>query len=342
VTPLRQRYTQDLQLRNYSPRTIDTYVGRVSLFARHFAKSPELLGAEHVRQYQLHLIERRVSWSQFNQAVCSLRFLYSVTLQRPDMVQSIPFGKRPRPLPAVFSQDEVRRLFDAIGEPRYRVLLQTTYACGLRVSEVVRLKPADIDSERMLVHVRCGKGGKDRLVPLSSTLLQQLRGYWQQHRCTDWLFPGKTATGHISVSVVQRMCRRAVRACGIAKKACVHTLRHSYATHLLEAGVDLPTLQKLLGHNHLTTTLRYTHVQQSHLCSTASPLDTLLARPETPPPPPLALELPGTDDSLPNASQVDPRNAAPPPRSGVPGEAQEQTEPPAAAGPDRPGAMPHG
>jgi integrase/recombinase XerD len=342
MTPLRQRYTEDLRLRNYSPRTIDTYVGRVSLFARHFGKSPEHLGAEHVRAYQLHLIDKCVSWSQFNQAVCSLRFLYSVTLQRPDMVQSIPFGKRPRPLPAVFSQDEVRRLFDAIDEPRFRVLLQTTYACGLRISEVVRLKPADIDSQRMLLHVRCGKGGKDRLVPLSKTLLQQLRDYWQQHRCSDWLFPGKTKTGHISVSVVQRMCRRAVRACGINKKACVHTLRHSYATHLLERGVDLPTLQKLLGHNHLTTTLRYTHVQQSHLCSTASPLDTLLARPEPEPQPPLALELPGTDDPLPNASQVDHRNADAPPRSSVYGEAQKQTDRPAAADVEGSGAVPHG
>jgi integrase/recombinase XerD len=342
MTPLRQRYTQDLQLRNYSPRTIDTYVGRVSLFARHFGKSPEHLGAEHVRQYQLHLLDKRVSWSQFNQTVCALRFLYAVTLQRPDMVQAIPFGKRPRVLPAVFSQDEVRRLFDAIDEPRIGVLLQTTYACGLRVSEVVRLRPADIDGERRLLHVRCGKGGKDRLVPLSATLLQRLRDYWRQHRHTDWLFPGKTSAGHISVSCVQRLCRRAIRACGIAKKACVHTLRHSYATHLLEAGVDLPTLQKLLGHNHLTTTLRYTHVQQSHLCATASPLDTLLARPDPPARPPLALELPGTDGPLPSASEADHRDAAPPPRRGVPGEAWRTVDRRAAADAERPGAMPHG
>jgi integrase/recombinase XerD len=342
MTPLRQRYTEDLQLRNYSPRTIDTYVGRVALFARHFGRSPEHLGAEHVRAYQLHLIEKRASWSQFNQAVCSLRFLYSVTLQRPDMVQSIPFGKRPRPLPAVFSQDEVRRLFDAIDEPRFRVLLQTTYACGLRVSEVVRLKPGDIDGQRLLLHVRCGKGGKDRLVPLSQALLDHLRGYWRQHRCADWLFPGKAPTGHISVSCVQRLCRRAVRACGIAKKACVHTLRHSYATHLLERGVDLPTLQKLLGHNHLTTTLRYTHVQQSHLCSTASPLDTLLARPEPPPRPPLALELPGADDPRPNAGEADHRDAAASPRRGVRGKARQQADRPAAADAAGPGAVPHG
>jgi site-specific recombinase XerD len=342
MTPLRQRYTQDLQLRNYSPRTIATYVGRVSLFARHFGKSPEHLGAEHVREYQLHLIARRVSWSQFNQSVCSLRFLYSVTLQRPDMVQSIPFGKRPRPLPAVFSQDEVRRLFDAIDEPRYRVLLQTTYACGLRISEVVRLKPADIDGERMLVHIRGAKGGKDRLVPLSATLLQRLRGYWQQHRRSDWLFPGQTKAGHISASRVQRICGRAIRACGIAKKACVHTLRHSYATHLLERGVDLPTLQKLLGHNHLTTTLRYTHVQQSHLCATTSPLDTLLARPEPPPQVPLAIEPPGMDAPQSQRGETDPRNAAATPRGGVPPQARQEIDRPAAADAVGPGAVPHG
>jgi integrase/recombinase XerD len=313
MTPLRLRFTQDLQLRNYSPRTVATYVLRVSLFARHFDKSPELLDGEHVRLYQLHLLQRRVSWSSFNQTVCALRFLYRVTLQRPDLVQVLPFGKRPKTLPAVLSQQEVRRLFTAC-EERFRVVLQTTYAAGLRVSEVVRLQPADIDSQRMLLHVRCGKGRKDRLVPLSATLLQLLRDHWRAHRPKEWLFPGQSAARHVSISHIQRACRRAVLCCGITKKASMHTLRHSYATHLLEAGVDLPTLQKMLGHNHLGTTLRYTHVQQTHLCSTASPLDTLLARPDGPleQPPVTALPLPHA--ARPDADETNPRCPAAPPR----------------------------
>src|SRR5262245_31087739 len=274
MTPLRQRFLQDLRLRNYSPRTLDTYVSHVARFARHFGRSPDRLGPEHVRQYQLHLLQRRVSWSLFNQAAAALRFFYSVTLGRTDVVRMVPYGKRPKALPAVLSQDEVRHLFDA-AQPRGRLLLQTTYACGLRAGEVIRLRLTDIDSARMLVHVRLGKGGKDRLVPLSTTLLGLLRGYWRQHRPRDWLFPGATPAGHKSIGQAQRVCRDAVRAAGITKKASLHTLRHSYATHLLEAGVDLPTLQKLLGHNQLSTTLLYTHIRQSHLQQVRSPLDTL-------------------------------------------------------------------
>jgi site-specific recombinase XerD len=279
VTPLRQRFTQDLQCRNYSPRTVDTYVRCVAAFARHFRRSPEHLDAEHVRLYQLHLLEQKASWSRFNQAVCALRFLYKVTLQRPGLVVQIPYGKKPRTLPAVLSTDEVRRLFDAVANPFYRLLLQTAYAAGLRVSEVVRLKVTDVDASRMVLHVRCAKGRKDRLVPLSALLLERLRQHWLRHRPREWLFPGRGPAGHISVGRVQRLCQRAVRAAGIAKKASMHTLRHSYATHLLEQGTDLPTLQRLLGHNQLSTTVLYTHVGQSHLLKSGSPLDTLPASP---------------------------------------------------------------
>jgi integrase/recombinase XerD len=282
MTSLRQRFIEDLQLRNYAANTISAYVPAVVRFAQHFRLSPERLDAEHIRQYQLHLLGQRVCWSTFNQAVCALRFLYGVTLQRPGLVQMIPYGKKPKTLPAVLSQDEVRRLFDAVADGRRRLLLQATYACGLRVSELVRLKVNDIDSQRMVLHIRHGKGRKDRLVPLSALLLERLRGYWRQHRPKHWLFPGRTPAGHISNAAVQRLCQQAVAAAGLTKKASMHTLRHSYATHLLEAGVDLPTLQKLLGHNNISTTLRYTHVQQSHLCSAGSPLDTLLARPDCP------------------------------------------------------------
>jgi site-specific recombinase XerD len=275
MTPLRQRFIQDLQLRNYAPRTIATYVPAVAHFARHFGKSPELLDAEHVRLYQLHLLAQRASWARFNQAVSALRFLYGVTLGRPDVVHKIPYGKRPKTLPCVLSRDEVVRLFAAVCDPRHRLILHTAYAAGLRVSEVVCLKVNDIDSERMVLHVRQGKGRKGRLVPLSALLLQLLRDYWHANRPKEWLFPGKGPAGHLSIGQVQRVCRAAVRSAGLRKKASMHTLRHSYATHLLEDGTDLPTLQKLLGHNQLSTTLIYTHVQQSHLQKTGSPLDTL-------------------------------------------------------------------
>jgi site-specific recombinase XerD len=280
MTPLRQRLIHDLQLRNYSPKTVSCYVAAVAAFAKHFGRSPEQLGAEHVRLYQLHLLGRQASWSRFNQAVCALRFLYGATLRRPGVVTTIPYGKKHKALPAVLSTDEVRRLFDAAGEGRSRLILQTAYAAGLRVSEVIRLRVGDIDSARMVLHVRCAKGRKDRLVPLSAVLLSLLRDYWRQQRPADWLFPGQRPGTHISQGQVQRLCHRVVLAAGITKKASMHTLRHSYATHLLEQGTDLATLQKLLGHNQVSTTLRYTHVQQSHLQRTPSPLDTLLPLPK--------------------------------------------------------------
>jgi integrase/recombinase XerD len=279
MTPLRQRLIHDLQLRNYSPRTVSCYVAAVAHFARHFGRSPEHLGAEHTRQYQLHLLAQRASWSRFNQAVCALRFLYRVTLQRPDTVPLIPYGKKPKALPAVLSPDEVRRLFAAVNLPWFRMLLQTTYACGLRLGEVVRLRLTDIDSARMALHVRCAKGRKDRLVPLSAALLALLRDHWRRYRPREWLFPGRRPGQPLNLGSVQRLFRRFLGACGIPKKASMHTLRHSYATHLLEAGGDLATLQKLLGHSQLSTTLRYTHIGQTHLHRVPSPLDTLLAAP---------------------------------------------------------------
>ena len=279
MTPLRQRLIHDLQLRNYSPRTVSCYVAAVAHFARHFGRSPEHLDAEHARQYQLHLLAQKASWSRFNQAVCALRFLYRVTLQRPDTVALIPYGKKPRALPAVLSPDEVRCLFAAVNLPWFLMLLQTTYACGLRLGEVVRLRLADIDSARRVLHVRCAKGRKDRLVPLSAALLALLRDYWRHYRPREWLFPGRHPGKQLNVGSVQRLFRRCLGACGIPKKASMHTLRHSYATHLLEAGCDLATLQKVLGHNQLSTTLRYTHIGQMHLHRVGSPLDTLLAAP---------------------------------------------------------------
>ena len=301
MTPLRQRLTDDLRLRNYASRTIATYVAAVARFAKHFQQSPDQLHAQHVRQYQLHLLQQHASWSRFNQTVAALRFLYAVTLQRPNLVAMIPYGKKPKSLPAVFSPDEVARLFDAVTNLRYRLILQTAYAAGLRVSEVVGLHVGDIDAARMLLHIRCAKGHKDRLVPLSVVLLEHLRDYWRQYRPRLWLFPGQTPTRPLSIGQVQRICRQAMRDAGITKKASMHTLRHSYATHLLESGTDLATLQKLLGHNQLSTTLRYTHIQDPLLQQVRSPLDTLPALAPLPSRPPevqpCTMSEPSSDDS---------------------------------------------
>jgi integrase/recombinase XerD len=299
MTPLRQRFVHDLQLRNYAPRTVTTYVAAVARFAGFHGRSPELLGPEPIRAYLLHLVhQRRASWSTFNQAASALRFLYRVTLGRPDVVPYIPYGKKPQTVPTVLSRDEVRRLLEAVPAGRFRLMLQLAYGCGLRVGEVVRLRVRDLDSGRGVLALRQAKGRKDRLVPLSPRLLEELRAYWRRARPADWLFPGPGASGHASIGQLQRVCRRAVRAAGLTKRAGMHTLRHSYATHLLEAGTDLPTLQKLLGHNQLATTLRYLHVGGDHLRATPSPLDQLpAAGPPAPPPP-------GPEDLLPPAPRA--------------------------------------
>jgi site-specific recombinase XerD len=276
MTPLRQRFIDDLRLRNYARRTIDTYVSQIAAFARHCGRSPEVLGADDVRAYQLHLLQRRVSWSTFNQAVCALRFLYRTTLGRADALPLIPFGKRPRTLPSVLSPDEVLRLLEAAAPGRDRTLLQVAYGCGLRLGELLHLRVADLDSARMVLHVRQGKGAKDRLVPLSPRLLHELRAYWLRCRPRTWLFPGRTADGTMTSSNVQRRFARLVKRVGLGKRCSMHTLRHSYATHLLEAGVDLRTLQALLGHASLETTARYLHVSTQRLRQTPSLLDLLV------------------------------------------------------------------
>jgi site-specific recombinase XerD len=269
----------DLRLRNYAPRTIDTYVGAVAQFARHCGKSPALLGPQEVRDYQLHLLGTHASWSRFNQVVCALRFLYRVSLGRPDVVTMIPYGKRPQTLPAVLSRAEVQRLFAVLPDNRYRTLIRTTYACGLRLSEVMRLRVADVDSSRGVLVIRQGKGRKDRLVPLSPALLAELRAYWRRYRPAEWLFPGQRPGHHLHPAGLQRTLAQLVRRLGLRKGVSVHTLRHSYATHLLEAGVNVLTLQRLLGHRHLSTTARYLHVSAQDLRRTPSPLDALLATP---------------------------------------------------------------
>jgi site-specific recombinase XerD len=276
MTSLRQRFIDDLRLRNYARRTIETYVSRVACFAKHFGRSPELLGVNEVRDFQLHLLQQRVSWSSFNQAVCALRFLYGITLGRPEQLPFIPYGKRPKTLPSVLSPAEVLRLLDAAEPGRDRVLVQVAYSCGLRLSELIHLRVADIDSARMVIHVRQGKGAKDRLVPLSLRLLEELRAYWRMHRPSTWLFPGQKPDRSITNSNVQRRFGRVVKQVGLSKPCSMHTLRHSYATHLLEAGVDLLTLKALMGHTSLQTTARYLHVSTHRLMQAPSLLDLLV------------------------------------------------------------------
>ena len=285
MTELRRRMIQDMQLRNLSPRTIETYTSHVARFARHFGKPPDVLGLDQIREYQLHLLQRQVSWSLFNQAVCALRFFYNVTLRRGWPVEHLPYGKRPRRLPVVLSPEEVQRLLACVRPLKHRVLLTTAYACGLRLSEAIHLRPQDIDSSRMQVWVRQGKGQKDRRVPLSAKLLQELREYWLKQKPRTWLFPGQPPHRTLDPGGIQRSMKQAVQDAGLAKRATPHTLRHSYATHLLEAGLDLPTLQALLGHSSISTTLLYLHVRQTRIGQIVSPLDLL---PPIPPPPPPA------------------------------------------------------
>jgi len=277
MNPLRQRFIDDMRLRNLSPRTIEAYVHRAAKFAKHFARSPEHLGPDHIREYQLHLISQKASWSQFNQTVCALRFLYNITLQRPHIVEHLPFAKRPRVLPTVLCREEVGLLLAGARPGRDRTLLETTYSCGLRLRELLALQVTDIDSARMVLHVRHGKGKKDRQVPLSPRLLEVLRDYWRRHRPTNWLFPGLKPGTALTEGTVQRICRRAATRAGLTKRIHPHTLRHSFATHLLEAGVDLLSVQAMLGHSHFHTTATYLHISQRRLQGLPQLLDGLVA-----------------------------------------------------------------
>ena len=275
MTSLRQRMTQDLRIRNYSPRTIDTYIRAVAKFAEHFGKSPQVLGAEHIREYQVYLVEtKKASWSLFNQAVCALRFFYNVTLDRKEMIEHIPFSKKERKLPVVLSAGELGRLFQAVPNLKHRTVLMTMYGTGLRISEAVNLCVQDIDSERMVLRVCQGKGHKDRYAPLSGTLLEALRRYWAIYRPRYYLFPGSSPDRPLSVSGVQRSCKRYRERAGLTKPVTTHTMRHCFATHSLEAGTDLRTIQHIMGHGSLNSTAIYLHVatQAEHQAKGATDL----------------------------------------------------------------------
>jgi site-specific recombinase XerD len=267
---------EDMKLKNLSLRTIGAYAMRVGNFARHFGRSPQHLGREEVRAYLLHLVqEKKVSWSVYNQTLAALRFVYEVTLGRKDVLERIPFPKQPKRLPTVLSLDEVARFFAAIVGIKHRAILMTAYAAGLRLSEVTGLRVDDIDSKRMVIRVRQAKGRKDRYVMLSPRLLTLLREYWKAARPADWLFPGDVPGQPISGKAVYMVCVQAARTAGLGKHVTVHTLRHSFATHLLEAGTDLRTIQVLLGHRKLETTAIYTHVSPAAVQATRSPLDRI-------------------------------------------------------------------
>jgi integrase/recombinase XerD len=275
VTSLRRRMMEDLQIRNYSANTVDAYVRGVAGFAKHFGKSPDHLGPEQIREYQLFLIkEKGVSWATYIQAVCGLRFLYTNTLHQSVSIEHIPLPRQEKKLPVVLSRDEVTAILKAPKNLGHRTILATMYAAGLRVSEVVHLKASDIDSSRNIILVRDGKGNKDRQVMLSPKLLELLRCYWRWKRPKEWLFPGQTSGQPLSTHSVFDACRKAAKTAGVSKPFHPHSLRHAFATHLLEAGVDLRTIQILMGHSNLSTTARYLHVlDTAALCK--SPLDLL-------------------------------------------------------------------
>jgi integrase/recombinase XerD len=277
MTALRSRMIDDMTLRNLSPGTIDAYVCAVARFARYFNTPPDQLGPEHIREYFLHLIrERRISLSSYNQARAALRFFFGITLGRDCTIE--PFGavRQRHKLPIVLSADEVAEFFHAIPNIKHRTILMTAYSAGLRVSDVTQLRVADIDSRRMVIRIVQAKGRKDRDVMLSPRLLTMLRLYWKAVRPRgEYLFPGNRPNRHISSDAVWAVCRKARQRAGLNKPISVHTLRHSFATHMLEGGADLPTIQVLLGHSSIRTTAKYIHIATAVIAKTQSPFDRL-------------------------------------------------------------------
>lgn len=275
MSPLRRRMIEDMTIRNLSPGTQRSYVQAVARFSKYFDRSPDRLGPEDVRAYQVHLISRGISWPHLNQVVCALRFFYGVTLGRSEMVKLIAHARQPRKLPAVLSSAEVVCFLEAVPGYKARVALTTAYAAGLRLSEVVALKVANIDSRRMVLQIERGKGGHERQAMLSVQLLQILRAYWRIVRPDVWLFPGRDPQHPISAKMLSMACQTATEAAGLSKRVTVHTLRHSFATHLLENGTDIRIIQELLGHRQLSTTALYTQVATATIANTRSPLDRL-------------------------------------------------------------------
>src|SRR3984885_11872682 len=276
MTALRQRMLEDLRIRNYAPTTVSSYIRSVADFAKHFDKPPDQLGSEEVRSWQLFLLnEKRVKLSTYIQSICALRFFYQNTLHRRIEIDRIPLPRYEKKLPVILSRDEVKALLEAPRNLKHRAMLATMYGAGLRVSEVAKLKVSDLDRERRVIWVRGGKGHKDRQVMLAEPLREVLAAYWKWKRPVEWLFPGKKVDCPIATGSVFKLCEAAAQAAGIAKPVHPHSLRHAFATHLLDEGVNLLVIQALLGHAHLRTTAGYLHLSDSAVRSTKSPLESL-------------------------------------------------------------------
>ena len=290
MTPLRQRMLHDMQIRNLADNTQTSYLIQVRSFARHFRRSPELLGPEEIRAWLVYLREeRKLAPASLGATIGALRFLYRVTLKRDWTDEDFPLPKKPVRLPVVLSLEEITTFFDSIPGLKHRAILMVAYAAGLRVSEVVHLKLTDIDSKRMVIRVNQGKNRKDRYVMLSPRLLDILRTYWHDAHPREWLFPGSIPGQPISRDAVGQACQLARKRSGIQKPITPHSLRHAFATHLLEAGTDVRRIQLLMGHRSLSTTSRYLRIATSTVCATTSPFD-LLPHPEPIPSPPPAPE----------------------------------------------------
>src|SRR5437870_6300073 len=281
MTRLRKMMVEELHRRNYSQHTTRYYIRTVEDFARHFNCPPDRLGLRHIREYQAELFQKRkLSPGSVANRLAALRFFYIKTLKKAWSIAETPYPKKNHRLPAILSQEEVVRLIDAAGTAFHRTLLITLYATGLRCAELTRLKVSDIDSERMVIHVRGGKWGKDRDVMLSPKLLGELREHWRRlpSKASAWLFPGNrwyNSDQPIDTKTPRHACQQAAKRAGLKKAVHPHTLRHCFATHLLEAGADLHTIQILLGHRDLKETAIYLHLSERHLHATSSPLDSL-------------------------------------------------------------------
>jgi len=279
MSPLRKRMLEELQRRNYSPNTVRPYLYAVEDFARYFGKSPDKLSQEHLRQYQLHLVQDcKLAVETIVGRIAALRFFFVKVLGRPYRQIDLVYPKRPERLPIILSEEDVARLIESASSSYHRVILMTLYGTGLRREELCRLKVTDVDSQRMVIHVRQGKGNRDRDLPLSPKLLEVLRDYWRWRKPKTYLFPSLLRTRQekpITSKTVWYAVREAARRAGIKKKVHPHLLRHSWATHLLERGADLREIQVLLGHNDLETTALYLHLSQRHLQAIQNPIDAI-------------------------------------------------------------------
>jgi integrase/recombinase XerD len=278
VTQLRKMMLEELQRRNYSQTTVNSYLKIVESFAKHFGRSPDQLGPEQIRTYQVYLLkERKLGVRTVGHCTAALRFFFCKTLKRAYPIEEVPYPKAPRRLPIILTQEEAVRLIDSASNLYHRAMLITLYSTGMRRAELCRLKVEDIDSKRMLIRIQQGKGGKDRDVPLSPKALETLREYWRWMKPKTYLFPGTVngsrADRPITPKVLWEACREAARRAGITKAVRPHLLRHSFATHLLEGGADLPTVQVLLGHVDLKATSIYLHLSERHLRAAGTPLD---------------------------------------------------------------------